>query len=149
MTDGSMERAPPRGLGRLKKRAEFLNAAKGRRIHAKSFSIHAVCRSSHAADAAPRFGFTVTKKLGSAVVRNRIRRRLKEALRLTPDLSARAGYDYVILAREAALDQAFPALQEELARAFAEIHAPARPSEARRSAKPRPLAAATAKKMKD
>jgi ribonuclease P protein component len=144
-TAGSMEEAI--APARLKKRADFVNAGKGRRFHAKGFSLQAARRSADA-DAAPRFGFTVTKKLGGSVLRNRVRRRLKEALRLLPDLSARPGYDYVILARQAALNQAFQALQEELARAFVEIHAPARPQGAR-PAKARPFAAATAKTMKD
>jgi ribonuclease P protein component len=130
-------------LARLTKRAEFVNAGKGRRVHAASFSLQAI--RSPVDTAGPRFGFTVTKKLGNSVVRNRVRRRLKEALRNLPDLSARPGYDYVILARLPALDQGFPVLQEELARAFAEIHAPVRPS----GRKPRPFDAATTKKMKD
>ncbi len=88
----------------------------------------------------------MTKKLGNSVVRNRIRRRLKEALRNLPDLSARPGYDYVIVARQAALNQAFPALQEELTRAFAEIHAA---RQGGRPAKPRRFATATEKKRKD
>jgi ribonuclease P protein component len=134
-------------LPRLKKRAEFVNAGKGKRFHAASFSLQAVRRPADAAHAQPRFGITVTKKLGGSVVRNRIRRRLKEALRVLPGLSPRPGYDYVIVARQAALDQAFPALQEELARAFVEIHTPARPPQGER--RPRPFAAATAKKMKD
>jgi ribonuclease P protein component len=140
-----------RTLALLKKRAEFVNAAKGPRFHARCFSLQAVPRPSDAEDAAPRFGFTVTKKLGGAVPRNRIRRRLKEALRLMPDLSARPGHDYVILARQPALDQAFPALQEELARAIAEIHTPARAwrAKARGSAKSRSNGAATEKKTKD
>lgn len=120
-------------LERLKKRAEFLNAAKGRRFYSKSFGLQAMRRPDPVADAVPRFGFTVTKKLGGAVVRNRIRRRLREALRLSVGLSALPGYDYVILAREAALRQAFPALQEELARAFAEVHAGVRQSRRRDS----------------
>ncbi len=147
MIAGSMDEAPPPTLARLKTRAEFLNAGKGKRFHAKSFTLQAVRRQADAAEARPRFGFTVTKKLGNSVVRNRIRRRLKEALRLLPSLSSRPGYDYVILARQAALDQAFPALQEELARAFVEIHA-ARSPEGLRPAKTRPFAAATTKKMK-
>jgi ribonuclease P protein component len=130
-------------LARLTKRAEFVNAGKGRRVHAASFSLQAMRRPADAAG--PRFGFTVTKKLGDSVVRNRIRRRLKEALRNLPDLTARPGYDYVILARLPALDQAFRALQEELLSAFAEIHAPARLT----GRKPRPFAAATEKKIKD
>ena len=145
-TNASMVETPPGGSARLKKRAEFVNAGKGRRVHAESFSLQAVPRSGDAADAAPRFGLTVTKKLGGSVVRNRIRRRLKEALRLLPNLSARPGHDYVILARKAALDQAFPALQAELARAIAEIHAPARRPKAGRLGKSRPPATA---KMKD
>jgi ribonuclease P protein component len=66
----------------------------------------------------PRFGFTVNKRCGGAVRRNRIRRRLKEALRLLNPLPARLGYDYVIVARPDALDMGFPALQAELRRAF-------------------------------
>jgi len=69
-------------------------------------------------DAQPRFGFTVSKRCGGAVRRNRIRRRLKEALRLVDPLPGRLGYDYVIVARPEALGMAFSVLQAELARAL-------------------------------
>ncbi|MGB8278226.1 MAG: ribonuclease P protein component [Methylovirgula sp.] len=121
-----VRRRPP---ARLKKRADFIQAAKGQRAQGRSFSLQAVRRKSETEPGPPRFGFTVTKKTGGAVARNRIRRRLKEALRLAPGLSARPGYDYVIVGRQAALQQEFAALQEELARAIAEVHA--RPSAAR------------------
>jgi len=71
--------------------------------------------------APPRFGFTVTKLSGCAVQRNRIRRRLKEALRLLNPLPARPGHDYVILARPEALGMPFMALQGELVRALGKI----------------------------
>ena len=75
---------PP--VARLKKRADFLAAAKGRRQHQRCFVLQGRQRevageASENADA-PRFGFTVTKKVGNSVVRNRIRRRLREAARL-------------------------------------------------------------------
>ncbi len=73
--------------------------------------------------ATPRFGFTVTKLSGGAVQRNRIRRRLKEALRLLDPLPARPGHDYVILARPEALGMPFLALQGELIRALGKIGA--------------------------
>jgi ribonuclease P protein component len=142
---------------RLKKRADFILAAKGQRAQGRSFSLQAVRRKSETEAGPPRFGFTVTKKIGGAVARNRIRRRLKEALRLLPDLLAWPGYDYVILGRQAALAQDFTALQEELARAIAEVHAhpiAARPKTTRpnapRAAKSRraPTSAAPSK-MKD
>ena len=47
----------------------------------------------------PRFGFTVTRKIGNAVVRNRIRRRFKEALRLLAPGIIAPGHDYVVIAR--------------------------------------------------
>jgi ribonuclease P protein component len=72
-------------------------------------------------EAPPRFGFTVTKHTGGAVQRNRIRRRLKEALRLLNPLPARPGYDYVILARPEALGMSFRSLQAELMRALGKI----------------------------
>jgi ribonuclease P protein component len=119
----------PRRPLRLTRRSDFLDAARGKRFHSRSFSLQAARRKrglpgKDQALAAPRFGFTVTKRIGSAVVRNRIRRRLKEALRLVPDLPARPDYDYVIVARPAALGQSFAALQDELTRAIAGIHAP-------------------------
>ncbi|MGO9004434.1 MAG: ribonuclease P protein component [Beijerinckiaceae bacterium] len=125
---GGKNQAPRRRL-KLTRRSDFLDAAKGKRFHSRSFSLQAVRRrrelpGEDQAAAAPRFGFTVTKRIGGAVVRNRIRRRLKEALRLVPDLPERPGYDYVIVARPAALGQSFSALQDELTQAVAGIHAP-------------------------
>jgi len=146
----SMER--PHAPARLKKRAEFVNAAKGQRFHARSFTLQAVRRAGQADEAAARFGFTVTKRIGGAVLRNRVRRRLKEALRLLEHLSARGGHDYVLVAREAARTQAFPTLQEELTRAIAEVHAPkrvgARP-EHRAKSRSAAISTGTAKKTKD
>jgi len=108
-------------IRRLKKRKDFLNAAKGDRFHARAFSLQLgpeATPEQQAASQAPqndaRFGFTVTKKLGKATVRNRIRRRLKEALRLTPALSIAPGRDYVIVGRIEALTASFAALQNEL-----------------------------------
>ena len=75
------------------------------------------------AEAQPRFGFTITKQSGGAVQRNRIRRRLKEALRLLDPLPAWPGHDYVILARPEALSMPFWALQGELILAFGKIGA--------------------------
>jgi ribonuclease P protein component len=132
-TTGGEEANRPRACppARLKRRADFLRAAQGQRFHAATFSLQAICRKD-AAEGPPRFGFTVTKKIGGAVLRNRIRRRLKEALRLAPDLLACRGHDYVILARQAVLTRDFTALQEDLVRAIAEVHT--RP----RAARPRP-----------
>ena len=63
-------------MQRLKRRADFLAARDGARAPAGAFFVQA--RDRHDA-AGPRVGFTVTKKTGSAVERNRIRRRLREA----------------------------------------------------------------------
>lgn len=146
----------PRGRvgvpARLKKRADFVKAAKGARAHAPSFSLQAIRRKNEGEFGPARFGFTVTKKVGGSVVRNRVRRRLKEALRLAPDLSARPGYDYVIVGRQAALSQEFAALREALAQAVAEIHASAGGARARapRPAKPhRPPVCASTSLKKD
>lgn len=133
---------------RVKKRADFLRAAQGQRAQARAFSLQAVCRKDETEPGPPRFGFTVTKKIGGAVLRNRVRRRLKEALRLAPGLSACRGYDYVILARQAVLTQDFAALQEDLMRAVAEVHTrpqAARPRPPRMAKSRRPPPAAPAK----
>ena len=128
--------SPP---ARLRKRAAYLAAARGRRLHGGAFSLQAAPRAP-ADSAEPRFGLTVTKKEGNAVVRNRLRRRLREALRLTPLADARPGHDYVIVARRESLKTGFARLQQEIASALSRV-LQAKPAGPRRQGKP-PAAAA-------
>jgi ribonuclease P protein component len=102
-------------MDRLRKRSEFLVVAdKGVRLNRRGFVLQAR-RDREAAARPPRFGFTVTKKMGNAVVRNRIRRRLREAVRLTAPLHAAPATDYVLVGRRAALEMPFVRLVAELA----------------------------------
>lgn len=73
-------------------------------------------------DSAPRLGFTTSKKLGNAVRRNRIRRRLREAARLALAAHALPNQDYVLIGRPAAADIDFVELQKELAEAMRKLH---------------------------
>ena len=72
----------------------------------------------------PRFGLTVTKKTAGAVGRNRIRRRLREALRLGGALAAEKGCDYVFVARRAALTAPFRELASHMAEGLARVSRP-------------------------
>lgn len=119
-------------MDRLKKRAEFVEVAKGARLHRSAFSLQA--RLQHAACSGARIGFTVTKKTGNAVERNRIRRRLKAAVAdiqtsatLNSGTSCDAGatigapIDYVLIGRRQALSLPYDALCEDLRTAFRTI----------------------------
>jgi len=104
-------------LARLRRRSEFLAvAAAGRKAAAPGLVLQARRRDD---GDAPRLGFTATRKLGGAVERNRARRRLKEAARLLAPAHARAGHDYVLIARAGTLTRPWPALLADLERAFA------------------------------
>jgi ribonuclease P protein component len=103
--------------GRLKRRAEFLRAAaKGRKAAMPGVVVQALPRQNQ--DPA-RLGFTVTKKIGNAVTRNRTRRRLKEAARLVLAGSPVSGVDLVLIGREATRKRGFAELQEDVRRALA------------------------------
>ena len=110
----------------LRKRPDFLRVGKGARFHVRTFSLHMAKASfdpsgpadTIAGPASPRFGFTVTRKTGGSVERNRIRRRLREALRRAAPLEARPGTDYVIVARREALHVPFDKLIDDLSRAL-------------------------------
>lgn len=108
----------------LKRRSEFLRVRGGSRWSGPAFVVEAKARESSSGDVAdaPRFGFTVTKKLGSAVVRNRIRRRLREQLRQHADRLARPQFDYVVVARVAALDRRAESLVRDFEAAFQRVH---------------------------
>jgi len=74
--------------------------------------------------AAPvRVGFTVSRKVGNAVVRNRVRRRLREVARLVIPGRARADLDYVLVGRQAALTREFTILQQDLVEALKRLKA--------------------------
>jgi ribonuclease P protein component len=108
---------------RLRRRRDFIRAAKsGVAQSRRAFKLQRAARAPGDREP-PRFGFTVTKKIAGAVGRNRIRRRLKEALRLSSGLAALPGHDYVFVARAAALTTRFPELQSQMADAFAKVGA--------------------------
>lgn len=110
-------------LTTLKKRAEFLRLRGGARCATPPFVLETRPRAEpEAAQGPPRFGFTVTKAIGGAVERNRIRRRLKAAVRAVAAAAARPGQDYVLIARRSALDVPFEALKKDLERAFHRVH---------------------------
>jgi ribonuclease P protein component len=113
-------------IGRLKTRAEFLHVKGGVRFSAPSLVLQARPRAEAAGERADlaRFGFTATKSLGGAVLRNRARRRLKEAVRLAAPEAAVKGYDYVLIARSGTVQRRFTELIKDLERALAKVHEP-------------------------
>jgi ribonuclease P protein component len=100
-------------LRRLRKRSEFLTVRRGEKRRGQLFLLEVLDRGD---GASPRVGFTVTKKTGNAVKRNRIRRRLKEAVRVHAAGDMAAGNDYVIVGREDVLSAPFGRLKAELSR---------------------------------
>jgi ribonuclease P protein component len=144
LADGSQNESPG-PLGRLKRRAEFLQVARGTRVHLPLLSLQAAKRPSASRPGTEiipvgeaRVGLTVTKKTGNSVERNRIRRRLREALRLAKVLSTEPDTDYVIVARREALTVPFVRLVADLETAVRKAGAqlkrprgPAKPSDGR------------------
>jgi ribonuclease P protein component len=116
-------------IGRLKTRAEFLHVREGSRFAAPSLVLQARARGEHAGalhDVA-RFGFTASKALGGAVLRNRARRRLKEAVRIVGPEHAVPGYDYVLIARAGTVQRRFTEITKDLERALTKVHQAPRP----------------------
>jgi ribonuclease P protein component len=104
---------------RLRQRADFLTAATGARAPVSGFVLQALDRRE---DGPVRVGFTVSKKVGNAAERNRVRRRLREVVRLAPQAPLRPGHDYVLIGRRAALELPFDRLIEDFARALRRVH---------------------------
>lgn len=124
------------GVLRLKKRREFTETAKGVRAHRPNLTLQR--RGREDGSPAIGIGFTVTKKEGNAVERNRIRRRLKAVAAEILPSAGEAGSDYVIIGRRAALESPFPSLLQDLKEALAEAAKRAGRS-ARRADKPLPV----------
>ena len=103
----------PAAPERLRKRGEFLAVRRGEKRRGRFFLLEVLDRGD---GGAARIGFTVTKKVGNAVVRNRIRRRLKEAVRVHAAGDMAPGSDYVIVGREDILAAPFAEIAAELSR---------------------------------
>ena len=69
-----------------------------------------------------RLGITVTKKIGNAVVRNRYRRRLRDAAHAVLPIAGPLGHDYVLIARMGGIERPFEALKADLTRALGKVH---------------------------
>lgn len=108
-------------LTTLKTRPEFLKAASARRLGAGSFMLQARYRDDR--NPAVQVGFTASKKIGNAVMRNRAKRRLREVARAILPRMAHPGWDYVLVARPGAtIERPFADLLSDLEGALRQIH---------------------------
>ena len=112
-------------LPRLKRRADFLLAAKARSCARGAVVVQQRPRDD--GDQAIRVGFTATRKIGGAVVRNRAKRRLREAARALVPLHGRPGCDYVLIARGGTTARPWAALLDDVKSALISLAA-ARPA---------------------
>jgi len=102
-------------MDRLRQRADFLAAASALRVATPAF----VIQSRRRDDLGPlRVGFTVSKKVGNAVERNRVRRRLCELVRLNGAPLMRPHCDYVLVGRRVALSRQYDSMRQDLAAAL-------------------------------
>ena len=99
----------------IRKRADFLAANRGVRVARPGFVLLAHPNGGRG----KRFGVTVTKKIGNAVVRNRMKRRFRELLRAALPAGGLADHDHVLIGREGGVERDFAMLRDELGQALA------------------------------
>jgi ribonuclease P protein component len=114
-----MTQLPP--LERLKRRADFLAAAKGSAC--ARGAVLAQVRNRSDGTPAIRVGFTATRRIGGGVVRNRAKRRLREAARMTLPELAKPGCDYVLIARGGVATRPWPRLLDDVKSALIRLAA--------------------------
>ena len=102
-------------LTTIRKRADFLAANRGLRNARPGFVL--LTRANEGAG--KRFGVTVTKKIGNAVVRNRMKRRFRELLRAALPAEGLPDHDHVLIGREGGVERDFGLMRQELSAALA------------------------------
>jgi ribonuclease P protein component len=109
----------------IRQRRDFLAANQGRRVPSAGFVL--LFRQRGDDNPLMRAGYTVTKRIGNSVVRNRLKRRLREIVRLTLADHGHAGADHVLIGREPGLTRDFAQLRTDLEKALARAHQPPPP----------------------
>lgn len=104
----------PPELAKLSRRADFLAANRGLRIARPGFVLLARPNGGLGI----RYGITVTKRIGNAVVRNRMKRRFRELLRAALPQEGLADHDHVMIGREGGVERDFGMLRVELSAAL-------------------------------
>lgn len=102
----------------LKKRSDFLRLRAGKKYRSRLFTL----QSDKSDRDSMRFGLTVTTKVGNAVIRNRIKRRLRDAARQVMPGNGQPGYDYVLIARKDVLHAEFSELRTEISAGLDHMH---------------------------
>ncbi|NJC40391.1 ribonuclease P protein component [Brevundimonas alba] len=114
--------AEPFKIERLKSRPQFLAAAKGVSEARGAVVVQRLDRADD--DTTVRLGFTATRKVGNAVIRNRAKRRLREAARTLAPQLARPGSDYVFIARMGTADRPWDRLLDDVKSALTRLATP-------------------------
>ncbi len=111
--------AVPHSFSMIQKRPDFLAANKGRRFASKGFVLLIFDRDD--GDNQIRLGITVTKKIGNAVVRNRMKRRLRAVAREWLPNLGQSGADHILIGRIGGIERDFQTISNELAQALRKI----------------------------
>jgi len=106
----------------LKKRSDFLRLRAGKRYSTKSLILETKASEPNAKTKSSRVGYTVTKKVGNAVIRNRIRRRLREIVSKTFPEKSLPNHEYVIIGKYGALTRNFASILKDLEQALDHVH---------------------------
>ena len=120
---GAAEHGAPPKLRVLTKRSDFVAANRGIRVSRPGFVLLARDNSGPDSDYGLRFGITVTKRIGNAVVRNRMKRRFRALLRELLPVHGLPAHDHVLIGREGGVERDFATLRAELIAAFARARA--------------------------
>ncbi len=108
-----------RGYSVIKKRSDFLAANRGKRYATPGFVLLVKDRQDSQPDI--RLGITITKKVGNAVVRNRMRRRFRALAQEMLAEKGKAGADHILIGRDGGIERDFGALRADMAKALEKL----------------------------